>query len=55
MLEFIVMGLMLFGGMILLPLIYELELFIHKKRFVKKLREIEAEAKKNAGGNRKAS
>ena len=38
MFELIYVGLMLFGGMILLPALYELGLWLHRRRFLQKLR-----------------
>lgn len=54
MLEIIIIGLALFGGLILLPVLYEVALWLHRRRFARKLHQM-AEAEKDARHNRRAS
>ena len=54
MLEIIIIGLALFGGLILLPVLYEVALWLHRRRFARKLHQM-AEAEKDAHHNRRAS
>ena len=42
------------GGLILLPVLYEVALWLHRRRFARKLHQM-AEEKKNAHHNRRAS
>lgn len=54
MFELIIIGMVLFGGLILLPVLYEVALWLHRRRFARKLHQM-AEEKKNAHHNRRAS
>ena len=54
MFELIIIGMVLFGGLILLPVLYEVALWLHRRRFARKLHQMAAE-KKNAHHNRRAS
>ena len=54
MFELIIIGMALFGGLILLPVLYEVALWLHRRRFARKLHQM-AEEKKNAHHNRRAS
>lgn len=47
-------GLALFGGLILLPVLYEVALWLHRRRFARRLHQM-AEAEKDAHHNRRAS
>lgn len=55
MFELIYVGLMLFGGMILLPALYELGLWLHRSRCLRKLRAFEKEVRSHANHDREAS
>lgn len=55
MFELIFVGLVLFGGMILLPALYELGLWLHRRRCVRKLRAFEKEVRSHADHDREAS
>lgn len=55
MFELIYVGLMLFGGMILLPALYGLGLWLHRRRFLQKLRAFEKEVRSHANHDREAS
>lgn len=55
MFELIYVGLMLFGGMIFLSIVYEVSLWIHHRRCIKKLRTFEQEVRKRAEHDREAS
>ena len=55
MFELMILTLVLFGGMIFLPIIYEVSLWIHRRRYVKKLRTFEQEVRKCADHDQKAS
>lgn len=55
MFELMILTLVLFGGMIFLPIIYEVSLWIHRRRYVKKLRTFEQEVRKRADHDQKAS
>ena len=55
MFELIYVGLMLFGGMILLPALYELGLWLHRRRFLQKLRAFEKKVLSHANHDREAS
>ena len=54
MFELIIIGMVLFGGLILLPVLYEVALWLHRRRFARKLHQM-AEAEKDAHHNRRAS
>ena len=54
MFELIIIGMVLFGGLILLRVLYEVALWLHLRRFARKLHQM-AEEKKNAHHNRRAS
>lgn len=54
MFELIIIGMVLFGGLILLPVLYEVALWLHRRRFARKLHQM-VEEKKNAHHNRRAS
>ena len=54
MFELIIIGMVLFGGLILLPVLYEAAFWLHRRRFARKLHQM-AEGKKNAHHNRRAS
>ena len=53
MFELIYVGLMLFGGMILLPALYGL--WLHRSRSLRKLRDFEKEVRSHANHDREAS
>lgn len=55
MFELIFVSLVLFGGMILLPALYELGLWFHRRRCVRKLRTLEKEVRSHANHDREAS
>lgn len=55
MFELIFVSLVLFGGMILLPALYELGLWLHRHRCVRKLRAFEKEVRSHANRDREAS
>ena len=54
MFELIIIGMVLFGGLTLLPVLYEVALWLHHRRFSRQLHQM-AEEKKNAHHNRRAS
>ena len=54
MFELIIIGIVLIGGLILLPVLYEVALWLHRRRFARKLHQM-AEAEKDARHNRRAS
>ena len=54
MFELIIIGMVLFGGLILLPVLYEVALWLHRRRFARKLHQM-AEEKKTAPLYRRAS
>ena len=54
MFELISIGMVMFGGLILLPVLYEVALWLHRRRFARKLHQM-AEAEKDARHNRRAS
>ena len=55
MFELIFVGLVLFGGMILLPVLYGLSMWLHRRRCVRKLRAFEKEVRSHADHDREAS
>lgn len=55
MFELIFVSLVLFGGMILLPALYELGLWIHRRRCLRKLWAFEKEVRSHADHDREAS
>ncbi len=55
MFELMILAVVLFGGMIFLPIVYEVSLWIHRRRYVKKLRTFEQEVRKRAEHDREAS
>ncbi|WP_419169821.1 hypothetical protein [Negativibacillus massiliensis] len=55
MFELMILAAVLFGGMILLPIVYEVSLWIHHRRCIKKLRTFEQEVRKRAEHDREAS
>ena len=54
MFELIIIGVVLFGGLLLLPVLYEVALWLHRRRFARKLHRMEEE-ERNAHRNRRAS
>lgn len=54
MFELIIIGVVLFGGLLLLPVLYEVALWLHRRRFAQKLHRMEEE-ERNAHRNRRAS
>lgn len=55
MFELMILTLVLFGEMIFLPIIYEVSLWIHYRRCIKKPRSFEQEVRKRADHDREAS
>ena len=43
MFELIIIGMVLFGGLILLPVLYEVALWLHRRRFARKVKRMENE------------
>ena len=54
MFELIIIGIVLIGGLILLPVLYEVALWLHRRRFARKLHQM-AEVKENAHHKQRAS
>ncbi len=55
MFELMILTLVLFSGMIFLPIIYEVSLWIHHRRCIKKPRTFEQEVRKRADHDKEAS
>lgn len=55
MFELMILAAVLFGGMIFLSIVYEVSLWIHHRRCIKKLRSFEQEVRKRAEHDREAS